>query len=79
MTNLDGEDISTTPSSATTNDDKAKDKEAPKEETPVIEPVMNLLQQLEDYTPTVSKLESQSNSLVSRIVFILNRILFPDS
>lgn len=46
MTNLDGEN-----SSDVTNNDV---KEKVEEETPIIEPIINLLQQLEDYSPTVS-------------------------
>ena len=52
MTNLDGESAS---SSSVTSDDKSNVKEKSKEETPTIEPVINLLQQLEDYTPTVCR------------------------
>ena len=48
MTNLDGENSS---------DITKKDvKEKVEEETPIIEPIINLLQQLEDYSPTVSKI-----------------------
>lgn len=47
MTNLDGENSS----DVTNNDNKDKVQE----ETPIIEPIINLLQQLEDYSPTVSK------------------------
>lgn len=47
MTNLDAEK-----SSEMSNDNKGKEKPE-EEETPVIEPIINLLQQLEDYTPTV--------------------------
>ncbi len=43
MTNLDGENSKEIPD----------DKEKMKEETPVIEPIINLIQQLEEYTPTV--------------------------
>ncbi|XP_065218755.1 transcription initiation factor TFIID subunit 10 [Planococcus citri] len=45
MTNLDGEK-----SSDITNKDT---KEKVEEETPIIEPIINLLQQLEDYSPTI--------------------------
>ncbi len=43
MTNLDGENSKEMPD----------DKEKTKEETPVIEPIISLIQQLEEYTPTV--------------------------
>lgn len=47
MTNLNGEN-----SSEMSNEVKEKDK-TQEEETPVVEPIVNLIQQLEDYTPTV--------------------------
>lgn len=50
MTNVDGGNTSV---DATKDDDRTTEKEKCKEETPVIEPVINLLQQLEDYSPTV--------------------------
>lgn len=48
MTNLNGENTS-----EILNEDKRKEKNKEEEETTVIEPIINLLQQLEDYTPTV--------------------------
>lgn len=61
MTNLNGESTSEMPS-----EDKVKEKIKEEEETPVIEPVINLLQQLEDYTPTV---RTYRNTLCHNIEF----------
>lgn len=47
MINPNGEN-----SSAMSTEMKEKDK-TQEEETPVVEPIVNLIQQLEDYTPTV--------------------------
>lgn len=45
MTNLNGENSS---------EMSSNEKENPQEEeTPVVEPIVNLIQQLEEYTPTV--------------------------
>lgn len=65
MTNLNGENTT-----EILNEDKGKEKNKEEEETTVIEPIINLLQQLEDYTPTV-RIPCNVNYWVHRFIALI--------